>query len=81
MENETLCEFFKGRYTLPHLFHRLLKKEYVWLDDTLFTNYVTTPTRNVNVSKCSLLMFCPLKPRNYVLKNTAIYYVMKDDQN
>ena len=26
--DETLCEFFQGRYTLSHLFHRLLKKEY-----------------------------------------------------
>ena len=34
--DETLCEFFQGRYTLPHLFHRLLKKEYVRLDDTLY---------------------------------------------
>ena len=34
--DETLCEFFQGRYTLPHLFHRLLKKEYVWLDGTLY---------------------------------------------
>ena len=34
--DESLCEFFKGRYTLPHLFHRLLKKEYVRLHDTLY---------------------------------------------
>ena len=34
--DETLCEFFKGRYALPHLFHRLLKKEYVRLNDTLY---------------------------------------------
>ena len=34
--DETLCEFFKGHYTLPHLFHRLLKKEYVRLHDTLY---------------------------------------------
>ena len=34
--DETLCEFFQGRYTLPHLFHRLLKKEYVRHDDTLY---------------------------------------------
>ena len=32
--DETLCEFFQGHYTLPHLFHRLLKKEYVHLNDT-----------------------------------------------
>ena len=32
--DETLCEFFQGRYTLSHLFHRLLKKEYVRLHDT-----------------------------------------------
>ena len=34
--DETLCEFFKGHYTLPHLFHRLLKKEYVRVNDTLY---------------------------------------------
>ena len=34
--DETLCKFFKGRYTLPHLFHRLLKKEHVRLNDTLY---------------------------------------------
>ena len=34
--DKTLCEFFEGRYTLPHLFHRLLKKEYVRLHDTLY---------------------------------------------
>ena len=34
--DETLCEFFGGRYALPHLFHRLLKKEYVNLNDTLY---------------------------------------------
>ena len=35
-EDKTLCEFFGGRYALPHLFHRLLKKEYVRLNDTLY---------------------------------------------
>ena len=34
--DETLCEFFGGQYTLPHLFHRLLKKEYVRVNDTLY---------------------------------------------
>ena len=34
--DETLCKFFGGHYTLPHLFHRLLKKEYVRLHDTLY---------------------------------------------
>ena len=34
--DEGLCEFFGGRYTLPHLFHRLLKKEYVRLHGTLY---------------------------------------------
>ena len=34
--DETLYKFFGGHYTLPHLFHRLLKKEYVWLHDTLY---------------------------------------------
>ena len=31
-----MCEFFEGRYSLPHLFHRVLKKEYVRLNDTLY---------------------------------------------
>ena len=34
--DETLYKFFGGRYTLPHLFRRLLKKEYVRLNDTLY---------------------------------------------
>ena len=34
--DDTLCEFFEGRYALPHLFHRLLKKVYVRLHDTLY---------------------------------------------
>ena len=27
--DENLVDFFKGHYSLPYLFHRLLKKEYV----------------------------------------------------
>ena len=34
--DENLVEFFKGRYSLPCLFHRLLKKEYVRHNDTLY---------------------------------------------
>ena len=34
--DENLCEFFEGRYSLPYLFHRLLKKEYVRLNDILY---------------------------------------------
>ena len=34
--DETLYNFFGGRYTLPHLFHRLLKKECVRLHGTLY---------------------------------------------
>ena len=33
---ETLYEFFEGRYSLPCLFHRLLKKEYVHLNGTFY---------------------------------------------
>ena len=33
---KTLCEFFGGQYTLPHLFHRVLKKECVRFNDTLY---------------------------------------------
>ena len=35
--DENLVEFFKGYYSLPCLFHRLLKKEYVRLNDTLYS--------------------------------------------
>ena len=35
--DENLIEFFKGYYSLPCLFHRLLKKEYVRLNDTLYS--------------------------------------------
>ena len=34
--DENLVEFFKGYYSLPCLFHRLLKKEYVRFNDTLY---------------------------------------------
>ena len=34
--DENLCKFFEGRYSLPCLFHRLLKKEYVRLNDVLY---------------------------------------------
>ena len=34
--DENLVEFFMGHYSLPSLFHRLLKKEHVRLDATLY---------------------------------------------
>ena len=34
--DENLVEFFKGRYSLLCLFHRLLKKEHVRLNGTLY---------------------------------------------
>ena len=34
--NENLAEFFEGHYSLPCLFHRLLKKEYVHLNGILY---------------------------------------------
>ena len=34
--DENLVEFFTGYYSLPCLFHRLLKKEYVRLNDILY---------------------------------------------
>ena len=34
--DENLCEFFEERYSLPYLFHRLLKKEYVSLNGILY---------------------------------------------
>ena len=34
--DEPLYKFFKGLYSLPFLFHRLMKKEYVQLDGVLY---------------------------------------------
>ena len=34
--DENLTEFFEGRYSIHTLFHRLLKKEYVRLNDILY---------------------------------------------
>ena len=34
--DENLVEFFEGHYSLPCLFHRLLKKEYIRHNDTLY---------------------------------------------
>ena len=34
--DERLYEFFEGYYSLPCLFHRLIKKEYVRFNDTLY---------------------------------------------
>ena len=34
--DENLFDFFKNRYSLPSLFRRLLKKEHVHLDNTLY---------------------------------------------
>ena len=34
--DDNLAEFFKGHYSLPCLFHRLLKKEYVRHDNVLY---------------------------------------------
>ena len=34
--DETLYKFFEGRYSLPCLFHRLMKKEYVRHNDVLY---------------------------------------------
>ena len=34
--NENLTEFFEDRYSMPTLFHRLLKKEYVHLRGTFY---------------------------------------------
>ena len=31
--DEGLCNFFENYYSLPHLFHRLMKKEYVRFND------------------------------------------------
>ena len=34
--DKNLYKFFEGRYSLPCLFHRLLKKEHVQLNDVLY---------------------------------------------
>ena len=44
--DENLVEFFEGRYTIPTLFHRLLKKEYVHLRGTFYRiSYNSHPER------------------------------------
>ena len=35
--DENLAEFFEDRYSIQTLFHRILKKEYVRLNDTLYS--------------------------------------------
>ena len=65
--DENLCEFFEGRYSLPHLFHRLLKKEYVRL----------------NRLKWNLLNYTELKTLDYgkyALDNTDTCYIQKDNK-
>ena len=69
--DETLCEFFEGRYTLPHLFHRLLKKEYVRVHDTLYQLcYNSHPDcqrvkmQLVNVLPFEALELCPKEYRH-----------------
>ena len=69
--DKTLCEFFQGRYTLPHLFHRLLKKEYVRLHDTIYQLcYNSHPDCQrvkmelVNVLPFEALELCPKEYRH-----------------
>ena len=69
--DETLCKFFQGRYTLPHLFHRLLKKEYVRLHDSLYQLcYNSHPEcqrvkmQLVNVLPFEALELCPKEYRH-----------------
>ena len=79
--DETLCEFFEGRYALPHLFHRLLKKEYVRLNDTL---YHIVYNSHPECQRVKMELVKGLKTPDYgeyALKNTAICYTMKDDKN
>ena len=80
--DENLVGFFEGHYSLPCLFHRVLKKEYVRHNAT-FTISRTTPTRNVNESKWNLLKRWGLKTLNYgnVPKNIYIYSIQKKTIN
>ena len=76
-----MCEFFKGRYSLTHLFHRLLKKN-MYASMMSFIIFSTTLTRNVNESKWGLLKHWGLKPLNFgnALKIINIYYPRKDSK-
>ena len=81
--DENLEGFFEGHYSLPCLFHRLLKKN-MYAIIPPFTIYHTTPTRNVSESKWNLLSYLELKTPGYgeyVLKNTVICYTTKDGKN
>ena len=82
--DENLFEFFNGYYSLPCLFHRLMKKEYVRLNDTLYHLLYNSHPECQNASKCNLLKVWGLKTSNfeeYVLKNTVICYTTKDGKN
>ena len=81
--DENLVEFFESHYSLPCLFHRLLKKEYVRHNDILYSiSYNSHP--ECQRIKMQLVKVWALKTPDYgeyVLKNTGIYYMMKDDKN
>ena len=66
---KTLCEFFEGRYTLPHLFHRVLKKEYVRLHDTLYrlcyNSHPDCQRVKMKLAKCLGIEVPDLCPKEY----------------
>ena len=78
--DETLCKFFGGRYALPHLFHRLLKKEYVRVNDTLYQLLYNSHPECQRV-KMQLVKVLAIEVPKLCPKEYAIYYVMKDGQN
>ena len=72
--DENLIEFFEGHYSLPSLFHRLLKKEYVRLNDTLYSiSYNSHPecervkmqlVKGLGIEEPGLWRICPNEYRH-----------------
>ena len=72
--DENLVEFFNGYYSLPCLFHRLMKKEYVRLNDTLYhLTYNSHPecqrvkmqlVKGLGIEDPGLWRICPKKYRH-----------------
>ena len=74
--------FFKNHYSLPSLFHRLLKKEYVRLNNVLYQILYNNHPECQRV-KMALVKMEELKNPDYgeyALTNTGICYTMKDNK-
>ena len=74
--DDSLCNFFENLYSIPLLFHRLLKKEYVQLNGAFYTisrnSHSECERVRINlekidgVEKWELFGICPNKYRHYL---------------